>query len=282
MEIDLTNTIINLDNFSINTISAFEIDLNDPMPLVHPKLIDWDSLDHPELDVFHNDDAIIDYLRIRDHLPPGDQKSRFLIELNDMAYFRESANPFSHTNIKIINIANGENQSVVVLDPKIVKRKDTFDGENLSEAPNDGRIDTLPNYLYREQFSILIEPIVPLNIGIEESPHILKVATSLTELEKEAFEKIFKERKINFSWSYADMPGLDPNLIMHHLSIAPGVKPIKQKLHKMHPHISLMVKVELTKLLDVGFIHAIDYAEWISNIVPISKLDKSIWICIDF
>ena len=63
------------------------------------------------------------------------------------------------------------------------------------------------------------------------------------------------------------MPGLDPNLIMHHLSINLGIKPIKKKLHKMHPHIAHLVKVELWKLLDVGFVRAIDFAEWISNIV---------------
>ena len=78
------------------------------------------------------------------------------------------------------------------------------------------------------------------------------------------------------------MHGLDPNLIMHHLSIAPGVKPVKQKLCKMHPHIALLVKAELEKLLKAVFIRVIDYAEWISNIVPVSKNDKSIRVCTDF
>ena len=78
------------------------------------------------------------------------------------------------------------------------------------------------------------------------------------------------------------MPGLDPNLIMHHLSIAPGIKPVKQKLRKMHPHVALLVKVELEKLLKARFIRAIDYAEWISNIVLVSKHDKSICVCTDF
>jgi hypothetical protein len=50
-----------------------------------------------------------------------------------------------------------------------------------------------------------------------------------------------------------------------------GVRPVKQKLKKMHPHIALLVKEELKKLLDVGFIQSIDYVEWISNIVLISK-----------
>lgn len=96
------------------------------------------------------------------------------------------------------------------------------------------------------------------------------------------FTEFLKENHINFSWSYADMLGLDPNLIMHHLSINTGVRPVKQKLRKMHPHIALLVKEELKKLLDVGFIWSIDYAEWISNIVPVSKPDGHIRICIDF
>lgn len=38
------------------------------------------------------------------------------------------------------------------------------------------------------------------------------------------------EKNINFAWTYADMPDMDPNLIMHHLSITPRVKPVKKKL----------------------------------------------------
>ena len=45
------------------------------------------------------------------------------------------------------------------------------------------------------------------------------------------------------------MPGLDTKLIMHHLSIAPRVKFMKQKLRKMHPHVALLVNAKLGKLL---------------------------------
>jgi hypothetical protein len=78
------------------------------------------------------------------------------------------------------------------------------------------------------------------------------------------------------------MSRIDLDLIMHHLSLPPGIKPMKKKLKKMHPHISLLVKVELKKLLDVGFIRPIDYAKWISNIVPVSKPDGIIQVCIYF
>lgn len=75
---------------------------------------------------------------------------------------------------------------------------------------------------------------------------------------------------------------LDPDLIRHHLNVSPGANPVKQKLRKMHPHIDLLVKAELKKLLDVGFIRPVAYSQWVSNIVPPSKPDKSIKICTDF
>ena len=58
--------------------------------------------------------------------------------------------------------------------------------------------------------------------------------------------------------------------------MAPGVKPIKKKLRNIHPHIALLVKVELEKIIGAKFIRAIAYVEWISNIVPISIHDKTI------
>ena len=113
-------------------------------------------------------------------------------------------------------------------------------------------------------------------MGTKECPQIIHVAQSLSDEEKTQFAQFFQDKKVNFAWTYSDMPRLDTDLIMHHLSISPDVKPVKQKLRKMHPHVALLVKAELEKLLSANFIRAIDYAEWISNIVPISKHEKSI------
>lgn len=88
--------------------------------------------------------------------------------------------------------------------------------------------------------------------------------------------------QIIFSWSYADMLCLDLELVVHNLSIIPDVKPGKHKLYKMHLQISLLIKVELHKMLDVGVIKPVDYPEWVSNIVPIDKPTGGIIICIEF
>ncbi len=162
-----------------------------------------------------------------------------------------------------------------------VKNKDVSKGKNLFEAPNDGILGSLPSY-FQERSSVLIEPTQPINLGTKEAPKITYLAQSLSQEEKEQFTKFFKQKKIKFSWTYANMLGLDTNLIMHHLFIALDVEPIKEKLRKMHPRIAILIKAELEKILSARFIRAIDYANWISNIVPITKHDKSIQVCTDF
>lgn len=50
------------------------------------------------------------------------------------------------------------------------------------------------------------------------------------------------------------MSGLDSELVVHHLAIDPKVKLVKQELQKMYPKVTLLVKVELERMLDVKVI----------------------------
>ena len=50
----------------------------------------------------------------------------------------------------------------------------------------------------------------------------------------------------------------------------------------MHPSKALLVKKEIEKYLQVGFIEPIDYSEWMSNIIPITKPTRKIQVCINF
>jgi hypothetical protein len=77
------------------------------------------------------------------------------------------------------------------------------------------------------------------------------------------------------------MPGLDPKLV-HYLAVDPKAKLVKKKLCKMYPKVALLVKEELEKLLYVKVIHSIDYSEWISNMVPITKTSSDIRIFTNF
>lgn len=91
---------------------------------------------------------------------------------------------------------------------------------------------------------MLIEPTQPVNLGTDEHPQIIHLAQLLSKEEKKEFTELLQEKKINFAWTYSDMPGLDLDLIMHHLSIAPNTKNVKNNLGKMHPHVALLIKLE--------------------------------------
>ena len=131
------------------------------------------------------------------------------------------------------------------MDEEKYKIKDASFGENLLETPKEGEFDLPFRSLPPEKSSILNEDTIPINLGIEDNPQITYIATTLILEEQEAMTKFLRKGKINFAWTYKDMPSLDTTLVVHHLKIDPKIKPVKQKLHKMHPKVALLVKVEL-------------------------------------
>lgn len=63
------------------------------------------------------------------------------------------------------------------------------------------------------------------------------------------------------------MPRIDPNIITHNIVLILDAKPMKKKIRKKNPKIAFLVKDEIEKLLDVGFICPIDYSSWNSKIL---------------
>ena len=61
-----------------------------------------------------------------------------------------------------------------------------------------------------------------------------------------------------------------------------NAKLIKQKPRKMHPSKALLVKTEIENYFQVVLIESIDYSEWMSNIVPVTKPTGEIRVCTDF
>ena len=42
-----------------------------------------------------------------------------------------------------------------------------------------------------------------------------------------------------------------------------GVAPVRQRQYRMNPKYSLLVKEEIDKLLEAGFIYKVPYSEWV-------------------
>ena len=61
-----------------------------------------------------------------------------------------------------------------------------------------------------------------------------------------------------------------------------GVRPVKQAQRHFRPELIPQIETKVNKLIKVGFIHEVQYLEWIANIVPVKKKNGQIWVCVDF
>jgi len=78
------------------------------------------------------------------------------------------------------------------------------------------------------------------------------------------------------------MPGLDTNIVQHKLPLKEECPPVKQKLRRMKPEMSLEIKEEVKKQFDAGFLAVAKYPQWVANIVPVLKKDGKVRMCVDY
>jgi hypothetical protein len=76
--------------------------------------------------------------------------------------------------------------------------------------------------------------------------------------------------------------GIDPDIIVHEIKTYPDAKPIWQRIRPIHPHKFVAIKLEVEKLLKVGFIYPVALTDWVSNLVPINKKQGMICVCVDY
>ena len=66
--------------------------------------------------------------------------------------------------------------------------------------------------------------------------------------ESEAYKALFKEFHDFFSWSYEEMSGIDPSILVHEIKTYPMAKPVRKKLRQ-----SILERPQLLKLKSRSF-----------------------------
>ena len=95
-----------------------------------------------------------------------------------------------------------------------------------------------------------ISRTIPIDISVK--PRIIKnihIGACCTEDEIQTFKALFQELCDVFSWSYEEMPGIDPSIIIHEIKTYPDAKPVRQRLRQIHPRKATAIKEEVEKLL---------------------------------
>jgi hypothetical protein len=147
-------------------------------------------------------------------------------------------------------------------------------------------ISTIPksaHNVFSERNLSNILPTIPLDISITprivENVHIGALCSSDEII---TYTSLFKEFCDIFAWSYEEIPGIDPEIVIHEIKTYPNTKPVRQCLRRVHPRKAVAIKLEVEKLLKASFIYPMALTDWVSNLVPIDKKQGTIRVCIDY
>jgi len=109
-----------------------------------------------------------------------------------------------------------------------------------------------------------------------------RLGRGMTESEVKRVTKLLADNRDLFAWMVEDMPGVDPRVMSHRLSVCKEARPVAQKKRRMSEEKRNAAALEVQKLLEAGFIKEIHYTTWLENVVLVKKSNGQWRMCVDY
>ena len=92
----------------------------------------------------------------------------------------------------------------------------------------------------------------------------------MTEAEEQKLLKILRKYKEAIAWLIEDLKGISPSICMHKILLNDNAKTSIENQRRLNPVMKEVVRKEVLKWLNAGFIYAISYCSWVSpmHVVP--------------
>ena len=102
----------------------------------------------------------------------------------------------------------------------------------------------------------------------KRKPVIISVA--LTEAEEQKLLEILRKYKEAIAWSIEDLKGINPSICMQKILLNDNAKTSMEHQRRLNPVMREVVRKEVLKWLNAGFIYAISDSSWVSpvHVVP--------------
>ena len=91
---------------------------------------------------------------------------------------------------------------------------------------------------------------------LDDSDHkrTTKIGTLASPAIRQEVTAFLRSNRDIFSWTYEDMPRIDPSVIVHRLNVLPSFPPIRQKKRVFTPERDQAIAEEVRKLQEASFI----------------------------
>ena len=103
----------------------------------------------------------------------------------------------------------------------------------------------------------------------KEKPVI--ISTVLTKLEEQKLLETLRKYKEAIAWSIEDLKGINPSICMHKILMEENARTYVEHQRRLNPVMKEVVKKEVLKWLNAGFIYAISNSLWVSPVHVVPK-----------
>ena len=97
------------------------------------------------------------------------------------------------------------------------------------------------------------------------------LSTKLTENEEQRLLEILRKYKEAIAWSIEDLKGISPSICMHKILLNDDAKTSVEQQRRLNPVMKDVVRKEVLKWLNAGFIYAISDSPWVSPVHVVPK-----------
>ena len=127
----------------------------------------------------------------------------------------------------------------------------------------------------------MADPLQTVQIS-EKNNHLTYISSLLAPGEAESIEEALRQNQDVFAWAHFDMLGIHPSVASHRLNILPSLRPVRKKVRQFHSDRQKIIRDEVDKSLEAGFIREVEYPDWLANVVVVPKKEGKWLVCIDY
>ena len=83
--------------------------------------------------------------------------------------------------------------------------------------------------------------------------------------------EILRKHKESIAWSIEDLKGISPSICMHKILLEESARPTVEHQRRLNPVMKEVVRKEVLKWINAGFIYAISDSPWVSPVHVVPK-----------
>ena len=198
------------------------------------------------------DDTVLDRQEMKYEFMNQDPLKEFIFKsLYKENLEEEQLNASSKSIETFLNLSKGNEKDLRNTKVKVQKAEKSSDGLILKELPKHLKYEFL---------------------GKEKTKPVI-IAADLTSKKQKEVVKTLRKYKEAITWSIRDLKGISPSIFMHKILMEENAKLSIEHERKLNPVIKEVVRKEVVKWLNAGFIYVISDSPWV---IPVHVVPKRV------